>query len=154
MALDRLNDISLKSINLTKSHAAQAQQSKDNFKEIQRYINNLLCRVNNAEDNPPTVTTELIKETVRTEMIKVVELSSTQVDGTTNVQDNGITVTRAASSFVIQTPDSVPVLFHNLRIKDSKKYATGYTITMDNSNQVTLHFKPFIKEDLEFLIFG
>lgn len=154
MALKRLKDISLKVINLTKSHAAQAQQSKDNFSEIEKYINNINCRVDELKDEPSEVTTDTIKNTIRSQMISVALLSSTHIDGTTTTQDNGITVTRSDNRFIIQTPDSVPVLFHNLRVKDSKMYASGYSISMDNSNQVTIYFKPFIKEDLEFIIFG
>lgn len=153
MPIITLQDISLKVIKMTKSHAAQAQDSKDNFKEIERYINNIRLRLDSVEGTTPTVTSTTITNVVRNDMIKTVWLKTTHVDGTTETQ-SGVSVTRSGNNFVIQTPSNVPVLFHNLRIKSSKKYASGYTVTMDASNQVTLYFEPFIKEDLEFIIFG
>lgn len=153
MAKLNLKDISLKVIDMSKSHTSFGQQSKDNFMEIETYINNLRCRISGLEGTTPTVTTNIIKNVVRSEMIKTVDLKVTHVDGTTVSQD-GFSVTRSGNDFIIQTPDSVSSLLHNLRITSSKLYATGYDISMDTSNQLTIHFATYIKEDLELLVFG
>ncbi len=155
MACTTLNDVKLKVIDLTKSHAAQAKTSKDNFLEIEKYINNNRCRISALEGTTTsTVTATTIKNTVRNDMIKVAELKTTHVDGTTVTQTNGVSVTRSGMNFVIQTPDAVPVLLHTLRDASSKQFASSYKITMDASNQVTIYFTPFIKQNLELILFG
>lgn len=154
MEILELDDISLKVIDLTKSHAAFAQQSKDNFTEIENYINNLRLRVSSLDGTESDITASVIKTYIRSQMINTVNLTVTHVDGTTLTEDNGFSVTRSGNSFIIQTPDSVSELIHNLRVKSSRRYASSYDITMDTSNQITINFSTFIKEDLELLIFG
>lgn len=155
MACTTLQDVKLKVIDLTKSHAAQAKISKDNFTEIEKYINNNRCRLTALEGaTTSTVTTTTIKNTVRNDMIKVAELKTNHVDGTTTTLTNGLTVTRSGNNFVIQTPDAVPILLHALRDASSKQFASNYKITMDASNQVTIYFTPFIKQNMELILFG
>ena len=150
------NDIILKTIDLSKSHASQGKTSKDNFDEIGKYINNNRCRISELESNTATntVTTIQIKNTIRDSMILISELKPSHIDGVTVTQSNGVTVSRSGDKFIIQTPDAVPILLHNLREKSSKQFASMYKISMDGSNQVVLEFKPFIKQELEFITFG
>jgi len=155
MACTSLNDVKLKVIDLTKSHAAQAKTSKDNFAEIEKYINNNRCRIAALEGaTTSTVNTTIIKNTVRNDMIKVAELKTTHVDGTTVTQANGVSVTRSGNNFVIQKPDAVPILLHALRDASTKQFASAYKISMDASNQVTIYFSPFIKQNMELILFG
>lgn len=157
MACTTLQDVKLKVIDLTKSHAAQAKTSKDNFAEIEKYINNNRCRIAALESGSggsSNVTSTTIKNTVRNDMIKVAELKTTHVDGTTVTQANGVSVTRSGMNFVIQTPDAVPILLHALREASSKQFASSYKISMDASNQVTIYFSPFIKQNMELILFG
>ncbi len=151
-----VKNITLKEINLRKSHANQASISKSNFKEIGNYINDNRGRIKVLEDNNGStteVTNTQIKNAIRTEMIKTVELKTSHVDGTT-IETNGVSVTRSSNKFIVQTPDSISVMFHSLRVKSSKVYASALDIRMDASNQIIVEFSPFIKEDLEFTIFG
>lgn len=154
MNVEVLSDIKLKTIDLRKSHASLGQQTKDNFSAIEKYINNLRLRISSIDNDVSTIDSDTIKRTVRSEMLMIADLSASQVDGTTNTQVNGVNVTRNGNSFIIQTPDGTALLLHNLRVKSSKAYVNGYSMTMDNNNQIILDFSPFISEDLEFLIFG
>ncbi|BAX25561.1 hypothetical protein BPT24_224 [Tenacibaculum phage pT24] len=158
--MSKLPNPKLKDINLGESHASLGSASKSNFSEIEKYLSNHNERIDDLEENSGNNIglgdddIVNIVNAVRSSMVKIIPLSATHTDGVTTLLDNNCTVTRSGNKFIIQTPSAIEYSPIGLRDATTKSYASAYDVKIDNTNQIIVSFSPFIKQNLELILFG